>query len=168
MNTSKCLLICGPECSARIRQSVLPHLDFELELVEVEFKEQFLPALETRRPPLCVVEWRIPLLSSLKDDAALRADGAPPEIAAVLAGALMETVPVHTLFAEASARSPDTRFIIACHNRGYDVVKAHADEYMAHPAVIKRMGFINGLVNMRYLAKILTRTYEARSWHPTF
>jgi len=168
MSSSECLVVCGEESSTRIRQSVLPHLDFGLEIAEVEFKEDFLSALAARQPPLAVVEWQIPVRSTLKNAAALRADGAPPHVAAMLAGAFMEAIPAHAVLEEASAKSPKTKFIIACHNRGYDVVKAHAEEYMRHAAVIKRMGFINGLVNMRYLAKLFTRTYAGRAWVPTF
>jgi hypothetical protein len=146
----------------------MPHLDFTLEMVEVEFKEQLLDAVSLRQPPLCVVEWRLPVMATRKDEAGLIADGAPPHVAGMLAGALTDTIPAHEVFDEAVSRSPNTRFIIACHNRNYDVVKAHADEFMRHPAAIKRMGFINGLVNMRYLAKLFTRTYAGRIWKPTF
>ena len=169
MNTKRqCLVVCGEPSSARITQSVMPHLDFSLDMVAVEFKEEMLEALSQHQPPLCVVEWRIPVMATRKTEAALLADGAPPHIAEMLAGALTDTIPAHEVFEEAVSRSPSTKFIIACHNRRYDVVKAHADEFMRHPAAIKRMGFINGLANMRYLAKLFTRTYEGRTWKPTF
>jgi hypothetical protein len=168
MSTSNRLVICGPECSVRIKQSVLPHLDFELKTVDVEFKEEFLAALAQHQPPLSIVEWRIPVFSSRKDEAALIADGMRPDAAAMLAGSFTEILPAHAIFDQASTASPNTKFIIACHNKGQDIVKAHAGEYGKHPAVIKRMGFINGLVNMRYLAKLLTRTYAGRDWKPTF
>jgi CheY-like chemotaxis protein len=166
--TGQSLVVCGEASSARIRKSVMPHLDFSLNMVAVEFKEELLDALSQHQPPLCVVEWRIPVMATLKDEAALVADGAPPHIAAMLAGTLMDTIPAHGVFEEAVSKSPHTKFIIACHNKGYDVPKAHADEFMRHPAAIKRMGFINGLANMRYLAKLFTRTYAGRTWKPTF
>ena len=146
----------------------MPHLDFVLEMVEVEFKEEFLDAVSTRQPPLCVVEWRISVMATRKTEATLLAEGAPPHIASVFAGALTDTIPAHEVFEVAVSKSPDTKFIIACHNKGYDVPKAHADEFMRHPAAIKRMGFINGLANMRYLTKLFTRTYAGRTWKPTF
>ena len=168
LKASECLVVCGKESSIRIQQSVLPHLDFDLEVVNVEFKEDFVRELAGRQPPLAVVEWKIDVFASVKDEAALLADGVPPLVAAMPAGSVMETIPAHAVFDEASAASPNTRFIIACHNRGYDYVKDHEDEFMKHPAAIKRMGFINGLVNMRYLAKLFTRTYTGRTWKETF
>jgi hypothetical protein len=164
---SKVLVVCGEPSSSRIRQSVMPHLDFQLPMVDVEFKEQLLDALSLHQPPLRVVEWRIPVMATRKDEAALIADGAPLHIAAMLAGGFTDTIPAHEVFEEAVSKSPHTKFIIACHNRHYDVVKAHADDFMRHPAAIKRMGFINGLANMRYLAKLFTRTYTGRTWKPT-
>jgi pyruvate dehydrogenase complex dehydrogenase (E1) component len=146
----------------------MPHLDFQLWMVEVEFKEELLDALSLHQPPLCVVEWRIPIMGTRKDEAALIADGAPSHVAAMLAGAFTDTIPAYEVFQEAVSRSPDTKFIIACHNQGYDVPKAHEAEFMQHPSAIKRMGFINGLVNMRYLAKLFTRTYAGRTWQRTF
>ena len=146
----------------------MPHLDFPLWLVAVEFKEELLDALSLHQPPLCVVEWRIPVRGTRNDEAALIADGAPPHVAAMLAGSFTDTIPAHEVFEDAVSRSQDTKFIIACHNQGYDVPKARAAEFMRHPSAIKRMGFINGLANMRYLAKLLTRTYAGRTWKPTF
>ena len=167
---AQCLVVCGEASSSRIRQSVMPHLGFRLKMVAVEFKEELLEALSLHQPPLCVVEWQISVKVSRKDEAALIAEGAPPHVAAMLAEkfTITDTIPAHEVFKDAVSRSPDTRFIIACHNRRYDVVKAHAKEFMRHPAVIKRMGFINGLVNMRYLAKLFTRTYTGGEWKPTF
>ena len=148
----------------------MPHLDFRLKMVAVEFKEELLEALWIHQPPLCVLEWQISVKATCKDEAALIADGAPPHVAAMLAAnfLLTEVVAAHEVIEEGVGRSPNTRFIIACHNRRYDVVKAHAKEFMRHPAVIKRMGFINGVVNMRYLAKLFTKTYTGRVWKPTF
>jgi hypothetical protein len=137
-------------------------------MVAVEFKEELLDAVSKHQPPLCVVEWRIPVMATRKGEAALVADGAPPHIAAMLAGALTDTIPAHEIFEEAVSKSPHTKFVIACHNKGYDVPKTHADTFMRHPATIKRMGFINGLANMRYLAKLFTQTYAGRTWKPTF
>ena len=143
-------------------------MDFNLKMVEVEFKEEFLDALSLHQPPLCVVEWRIPIKAARLTEAKLLAEGAPDYVASALAGFLTEAIPVHEVFEEAVRRSPDTKFVIACHNKGYDVPKAHVEDYMRNPAAIKRMGFINGSANMRYLAKLFTRTYAGRTWKPTF
>ena len=165
---SKSLVVCGPDSSNRIRQSVMPHLDFAIHMVETEFKAELLDAITLHQPPLCVVEWTIPVLATRKDEATLLAEGAPTHFATTFAGAVFDVIPAWQVFEEAVNRSSDTKFIIACHNKGYDVPKAHEAEYMQHPSAIKRMGFINGLVNMRYLAKLLTRTYAGRAWKPTF
>lgn len=165
---AKSLVVCGPPSGERIRQSVMPHLDFPLQIVETEFKEELLEAVALHQPPLCVVEWQIPVLATRKDEAALLAEGAPAHMARAFAGAQFDTIPAYQVFEEAVNRSPNTQFIIACHNRGYDVPKAREAEFMQHPSAIKRMGFINGLPNMRYLAKLFTRTYAGRTWKPTF
>lgn len=165
---SKSLVVCGPPSSDRIRQSVMPHLDFPLQMVETEFKEELLDAVALHQPPLCVVEWRIPVLATRKGEADLLAEGAPAHFAAAFAGAQFDTIPAYQVFEEAVSRSPHTKFIITCHNKRYDVPKAHEAEFMQHPSAIKRMGFINGLANMRYLAKLFSRTYAGRTWKPTF
>ena len=138
-------------------------------MVSVVFKEELLATLAVHQPPLCVLEWQIAVMGTRKNTAKWSADGTMARVPPLHTAAFTESfIPAHEVFEEAFSRSPPTRFIITCHNKGYDVVKAHADEYMRHPAVIKRMGFINGFSNMRYLAKLFTRTYGGRTWQPTF
>ena len=164
----QCLVVCGNQSSVRIGQAIIPHLDFPLKMVAVVFKEELLETLSVHQPPLCVLEWQIHVMGIFKTKPKWSADGTSARVPALRAPDFTEyAIPAHEVFDDAWRRSPNTRFIIACHNKGYDVVKAHADDYK-HPAVIKRMGFINGLVNMRYLAKLFTRTYAGRTWKPTF
>jgi len=148
--------------------SVRHRLGFDLDFVDAETKEQLLNALEKRRPPLCILEYVIGVAATAKSATTLMAEGMPREIAEKMGGKIVEAVPTHAVMDEAHAASPDTRFIIVCNNKGYDVVKAHIDEYTKHPAVIKTMGVMNGAVNMRYLYKLFSRTYAGRTWKPTF
>lgn len=113
-------------------------------MVAVLFKEELLETLSLHQPPLCVLEWQIAVMGIRKDKAKWSADGTSARVPAKHTSDFTEYfIPAHEVFEDALRRSPDTRFIIACHNKGYDVVKAHAQEYK-HPAAIKRMGFIMG------------------------
>jgi len=164
-----CLVVGGlRQYGHNLSFSVRHRLGFDLDIVEAATKEELVEALAKRHPPLCILEYIIPIGATAKSATTLMAEGLPREVARKLAGQVMEAVPTHAVMDDVHAASPDTRFIIACNNKGYDVVKAHIDDYTRHPAVIKTMGVMNGAVNMRYLYKLFSRTYAGRVWKPTF
>jgi len=165
-NVKPILVICGLECEPRICQSVVPHLDFEMEMIMAHNKEKLLAALATNKPALCVSEYFVSCgpVPEWSDDT----DAQWNVIMKGLSSAMgMGSVPIQQIFEELKQASPRTRFIVACHNKGYNLANDKLAELRAHPEIIKVMGFINGLVNMRYLAKLFTKAFTGQQWHGT-
>lgn len=77
------------------------------------------------------------------------------------------SVPIQQIFGELKQASPKTRYVVACHNKGFNLANDKIAELRSPPEIIKVMGFINGFVNMRYLAKLFTKTLAERQWHGT-
>ena len=159
------LVASGYECETRIRNCVLPHLDFQLEIVAAHNKELLLSALANEKPAFCVSEFYVITSQAYYKLVTGEPDGWlwHGRFTAMGTGGTAIT----ELFDEIKAPSPETRFVIASHCKGCNETKAHAEELKQHPEIIKILGFINGIVNERYLAKLFTMTYTGQKWHGT-
>ncbi len=111
--TLGCLVVCGlGKYGHNLSFSVRHRLGFDLDIVEVDTKEELLRALLKRRPPLCILEYIIPIGATAKSAATLIAEGLPREVAKELAGQVMEAVPAHAVMDDAHGVSPDTLFMV--------------------------------------------------------
>ena len=160
------LVICGLECEPRIRQSVAPHLDFEMQMVMAHNKEKLLAALAANRPALCVSEYFVSCepVPAWSDDIDAQWNIVMKGLSSAMG---MGSVPIQQIFEELKEASPQTISVVACHNKGYNLANDKLAELKIHPEIIKVMGFINGFVNMRYLAKLFAKAFAGRQWHGT-
>ncbi len=134
-------------------------------------QQHLLTELARGQQPICVIEHEVPELDPLKEVGHFLARGATPRVKAALHKevvlAMSRRSTAYDLLPQLIKCSPQTRFVITSHTRGFGLSPQQRALYKARPEILKVMGFVNSSVNTVYLLKLLSRVYFGKTWKPT-
>jgi hypothetical protein len=161
------VLVCGYPAASRITD-LLPLLGERLSIKGAHTRDELLLELARGQQAVCILEHEVPPVDPLKEIGQLLGKGATAKAKASLhkklALAHARRVTAYELLPELVKRSPNTKFVITSHTRGFGLSPKERALYKKRPEVVKVMGFVNSWGNTVYLLKLFSRVYFSKTW----
>lgn len=155
------ILVCGYAAERRVIRCILPMLNDNLSVKGAHTKDKLIEELSRGRQPICIMEHCVHLVDPVEELKNIIGEDKIDILEFATHGQipLAEEIIAYDLLPELLTCSPNTKFVITSHTRGFGVSPEQRALYKQRPEVLKVMGFINAQGNSNYLLKLLCRVY---------